>query len=272
MSVRITPPPNVSIRNSRGVSYILGDERTDGSIRLILKENDKDITLEQRKSGVQNPTGIRIAAGTLFLDHEASISSVGTSIQVNTTESDTKSLVVDIEFDDSGTVLLPRSPIVDDLVDNLVIQPDFSEDIISTQVSGSLTFATSRLLHTLNLKTGSVAATEDISFILSRGITPGGTVVFDLNIPASAFPANSDISIDMGVGLGFNAGAEVFFSFTSISNISLLGDISDLPFITIDTQLSGFQSVLTENFVIDNELNMAFGNDLNPIYPNQFNG
>jgi len=62
-------------RNLEGVIYILGDEFTDGSVRLIIGTNDQT-HIEKRINGVWNPAEILLDIMTLSreadltLDHE----------------------------------------------------------------------------------------------------------------------------------------------------------------------------------------------------------
>ena len=207
MTIEIQRPSTLDVTktNPNSILYVEATEAgetTEGSIRFILREGDSDVTLEQLTDGVFNPTGLRIAASTLFLDREQSISSIATNLQVNNTEQDKKFLIPDVEFDDIGTKAV-KSPILNTRVDNFLVQPIFNTEITTTSISGPFTFGSAALIHTIHLKTGTTAATDDVNLQFTRGLTPGGTVVFDLNLPASSFPANSDVEIDLGSGIGF---------------------------------------------------------------------
>lgn len=52
MSLSISSPPNISIKNSRAVAYITGNESTDGSIRFILNQGDDFVDIEKRENGI----------------------------------------------------------------------------------------------------------------------------------------------------------------------------------------------------------------------------
>ena len=269
MSKNRLPYPNAPINNPRNVSHISGYLNEDDNTRLIISDIDDIPNIEKRTSGVYNLDSIRIARGTLFLDHESAISTVGVTIQLTTLASNEKQLIPGVPFTDSGTVFL-KTQILDDRVDNEVIQPTFSTDIVSTEITGPVTFSLSRLIHTISLKTGTTAATQPVTLTLSRGLTPGGQVVFEKNFPTSEFPSSSDVEIDLDTGLGFEQGDEIFFTFSSDANFSLLGTVTDIPYLAIDSQLLDSLDVVTENFVVNNNLEHVFSNDLSIVYPNQF--
>ena len=247
---------NVNIVNPLNILYTKGNESTDGSIRFILNSGDTEIELEKRKDGVWNPTGLRLSADTLFFNRGFSLSSIGTNLQTNLTEGGKKFLVLDTEFDDNGSQI-PTTPILQVRVNNSAFSNTFDTEISGVSLSDPITITSSVLFHQIHLKTGSIAATEPVEFTITRGLTPGGIVVLKLNIATSEFPANSDITIDLTPGVGFEAGDEITLNFTSDQNISLLGNSSNEFFLTFDAQAISFEDVVsiptgTDRFLIDN--------------------
>jgi len=271
------PPPivqrpsgvNVGVNNPGDTVYLVGNEFTDGSIKYVLEPGDTEVTLEKRADGVFNPTGLRLAANTLFLDRQLSISSIGVSIQVDAIGSGEKFLVPCVLFDDTGSEQA-QAQIVDELVENFVVQPVFDTDDVSTAHSESLTVIFTRVVTIVKLKTGATAASTDVQFILSQGLSPGGTILSLINFPASKFPANSDITIIFDPGIGVATDDDITFGFFSDNAFSLLGDSSGDMFIAIDTQLIDFQDIVVENLILDNNLDIMLDNDLNPMYANNF--
>lgn len=260
---------NVGVNNPGAIVYVKGNETTEESIRFILNPGDEEITLEQRLIGVWNPTKFRVSANTLFLDRQLSISSVGTNLQINAILDSTKSLVPDVDFDDDGSNTL-KTPIVDNLIENFGIQTDFGTQIEGTSIFGPASVTISRIVKVLNIKTGTIAASADIIFRLTKGLTPGGEIVFSKTLPASQFSVSSDIEIDLTPGVGLLVGTDVSFNFISENTFSMLGDSSGAPFSTIDIQLLDFHDVVVENLVLNNALDIVLNNNLDPVYSNNF--
>lgn len=247
---------NVGVNNPGEIVYIKGNETTDGSIRFILNTGDDEVTFEERATGVWNPTGLRLASSTLFLDRILALSSVGITLQINALGSNRKFLVPCVEFDDTGS-FRPQAQVIDALEEDVVIQGVFGTEIIGQIISGSTTFTNGPIITKLNLKTGSTAATDDVTLIMFQGLFPSGTKIFDINFPSSQFPANSDITIDLQFGVGFVQGDEVTFAFFSNEDFSLLGNSSDSIFLTVDVQINEFQTLITtpdgtDRFLVDN--------------------
>jgi len=229
------PGSNISISNSKGFIYLIGDENTKGSIRFELNTVDEEVTLVKLTDGVFNETGFRASGATLLIDKQVSISSISLAIQINLTSVGRKFLTIVTEYDDAGSKF-PQSQVVGPLETNFDIQPVFDTEIVSTSISTSTTVADSRLVTVLHLKTGATVPTETVVFKISEGLSLGGDVLFQLNLPASNFPVSSDVNVVLKGGFGFRKGQEVTYSFTSGQNFSLRGDSSNDVFLTVDTQ------------------------------------
>lgn len=249
---------NVGVNNPGEIVYIKGNAFTDGSIRLNLKPGDTDITLEQRESGVFNPTGLRLSANTLFLDRQLSISSVGLFLQINALGPDRKFLATSIEYDDTGSDVA-FTPIIGVLETDVSEQPIFNTEKTSKTFFEFSTIPVSELISVLHLKTGTTAATEPVNMLISTGTSPGGTIIFDFDFPASQFPANSDISIVLDSALGFVAGEDIVFGFISAADFSLLGNPALEPFLEIDRQLINSIDLSTINGNAVSFVNSATG-------------
>ena len=79
-------------------------------------------------------------------------------------------------------------------------------------------------------------------------------MAYSINLPASQFPANSDVEVIFTPGIGIGTGDEITFGFFSEADFSLLGDSSEAMFISIDTQLVDFEDIVVENLVLNNDL------------------
>ncbi len=55
-----------AVRNPKGILYLLGDDKTDGSIRLIISANGKNSKIERREDGLFIPTGLELDADTVL--------------------------------------------------------------------------------------------------------------------------------------------------------------------------------------------------------------
>ena len=65
------PGPGEKTANLLNALYVKGDANTDGSVRLRPdSQNPTNLVIEERSSGVWNPTGVEVAASTIYLGRD----------------------------------------------------------------------------------------------------------------------------------------------------------------------------------------------------------
>lgn len=259
----------VGVANPNGFSYIVGDEFTDGSRRFLIDDITEVSTIETRENGVWNLGELQLSQGSLLLGRDVSLSSAGHHIIVSTPDVEPKSILLEELFDDDGTGP-PLAPILGPLAARVIRQADNSTEQTLTDHT-STDVATGQLLSTaVYLQTGSVAASEDVAMLLSEGIPPNDIVLFKLNFPASIFPANQEIVIDVSPGVQFVTGTQLNLSITSPEAFSLRYNAAQtLLWIADDIQQVEHEEILTETLVLAGNLAIAFSNNLELARPNK---
>lgn len=236
---------NVTKQNLSDVIYIKGDEFTDGSIRLILGSDD-ETQIQKRVNGVWNLGEFELSSDTLLLGHNLSLSAIGTNLQINAIEGNKQFLALDVPFDDSGSSF-PRSPVLGKRSNRLLLQSIFSNENVAQQIQISITITSLQgFNYILYLKTGSIAATAPIEITITEGLIPGGFNFFDRLYGITDFPANTEIQLNLGAGLGFFTGEEILLTLSSDENFSLLGNSSGDIFFGFD-----FQPCIQEHLLMD---------------------
>jgi len=257
--------------SNQSVLYIEGDEFTDGSRRIIIDLLDNTATVESRATGVWNPGELQLAQGSLLLGREVKLSALGQHILITNPVEDQR-IVLDQGFNDFGTGF-PQSTILAPLIVRLVIQPDDSEELVLTEHTSAIVPVALNLSSVAYLKTGSVGATDDVSLVFSEGIPPNDIIFFKQNFPASEFPANTEVVIDMTPGVNFDANVQINGFISSETAFALRYDTtSTFLWFALDTQQQGDEDLLTETLVLANDLSITFSNELeltrsNPVFP-----
>lgn len=73
MSLSISSPPNISIKNSRRVAYIFGNEATDGSVRFVFNQGDDFVDIEKRENGIWLSSNMRMVERFVIDDNTGGI-------------------------------------------------------------------------------------------------------------------------------------------------------------------------------------------------------
>lgn len=249
--------------------YLTGDDDLNNSRRMVIDDITGVPTVETFLDGVWNLGELQLSQGSLLLGRDVSLSAAGHHIIVSTPDLELQSILLEELFDDSGSGP-PLAPILGPLQSRVVRQPDDSaEQTLTDHTSEDV--ATGRLLSTaVYLKTGSVAASEDVAMLLSEGIPPNDIVLFKINFPASVFPANSEIVIDITPGVQFVPGTQLNLSITSDVAFSMRYNAAEtLLWIADDIQQLGHEDILTETLVLAGDLSIAFSNNLELARPNK---
>lgn len=244
--------------------YIVGDADTDGSIRMVF-QTDNRTHLESRVTGVWNSTELELSDNSLLLGHNFAISAVGDSLQTKSVEGNKAFLGLDIPFADVGTEH-PRTPIANSLITRFVIQPIFSTEVTAISHTRQIdvqTFAGFGFF--VYLKVGATAATDDVKLVFTDGLIPGGPLLFERNYPAADFPANTEIKLSVGSGVGFAIGEEALMTVSSPAAFSLLGSVTEM-FFAMDFQTVTHEDLVMESMIVDNALGHVFDNTIHPVY------
>jgi len=89
---------------------------------------------------------------------------------------------------------------------------------------------------------------------------------------SSDFPASSTINLDFADDFGMEAGVDIFAEFVSEANFSLQTDVSDNIITSFLAHEMDEQDIITDNFVLTNDLSLIFDNNLNLVVGVPFNG
>lgn len=211
--------------------YLKGDEITDGSIRWTVDNTGINGEIQLRADGVWNDTGIQISASTIFLGRELEISAFGELIKSDSANRANEALALIIRFDDTGAhefavVPKPSAKITDE-----VIQSDDGTDTQASSFDWTLTATDNAVITEITLKSGAIAATDQVSLTIYRGSDDTGKIAFFQNYPASKFaaaPTAPRLPLDGPVETF--TGGDIYFVVESDQNLSLLGNASAEPY------------------------------------------
>ena len=246
LTVDGTPIGNPSIENPADALYIKGDEFTDGSKRITIGDDNR-IQMQARANGVWNLTDLELSSNTLELGHGLDLSALADSLVVESVELGQKFIVLSIPFDNSGSTE-PRVPRILPLIERLIVQPDDSTDFPSTShtvVTTGLPFNAYFLKGYLRI--GSFPASSKVTITIETGlISEGGTLYFKRNYPISQFgPADTEIEIEFGAGLGVFVGQSFVTTFKSDVAFSLKGASSGALWFGADLQLFANEEIVS---------------------------
>lgn len=262
---------DVSESNFANSIYLKGNAITEASIRLAPADEHIGVPhIEIREDGIWRNTSLALSSETLFLGNDVSLSSVGSHLQVNSVESGGKSLLLEVKFDDAGTAL-PHTHVLGPLLPRVVFSSNEIGEIITDEFVLEVASFITAFRYRYYFKTGSVAATEPVTMTLTKGHAPGGTLVFTQTMPASQWPAESEVLIELDGALSLSAGAPLLLTIDSAANFSLRGDEANGGnFFAMDFQLFSLEDVIsiptgTDRYLCDNGAEGLFDNAGNPM-------
>jgi len=282
MSLVVTNPgggPDVTRRNKRGILYITSDETADnsldiapeGSIRIDFHPGDSVAHIEKFLNGVWNDTGFRFASSSVSIGRDTILSGSAGFIETNNPSGivgHIRSVIPHIEFDDQGTGQ-PQTPFLkaEEVFD--VFTGAVSETV-STAIGINLGVSPGRFLEMSIHEVGTIGSSAPVTVSIYLGTDNTGFIKDQRILPANTLVANTTLTINYDNDLGFRAGEQNFMEFTSTTNFSLKTDIGGNPLTKHEAHELKVESLLTENLMLDLDLNLMFDLSLDPVYAIQF--
>ena len=237
-----------SVVNHSGQLYIKGDEFTDGSQRLVPESPGINSEIELRTSGIWSPTGLNLAPETLSLGRDLSIGSVGSDLLISSLEGDTERLALSVPYGFDGTGV-PDTPVIGETQVRWISVPFFSEEKVAKEFSIQGGSVTENITHALYLKIGSVAPTSPVTvyFWKDHGSRTEENVYFQQTMPASDFPADTEVRFVTRGGISTTPGELLTLSVESDEDFSLLGEFTsfNLFWVAGDLQFKVTEDVIT---------------------------
>ncbi len=280
MTVQIERPSGVNVGvNNPGTTLYIGNinlgqpanDTTDGSIRLKFDDGDPTAHIALRANGVWNDTGFRFSPNTVNVGRDLALSAAAGFIETGNPSGiigHIRSLIPHIQFEDDGTKQ-PQTPILDAEEVFDVFTGAVSE-IIGTTIGIDLGVSPGRILEESIHEVGSVGSSSQVTVSFYLGTDNTGFIIDRRNLPANSMVANTTLEIDYDNDLGFLAGQQVFMEFVSDANISLKTDAGGNPLTKHEAHALSAVGLLTENLMLDENLNLMFDLSLNPVYAIQF--
>jgi len=286
MTIQVQRPgggPDVTRANKRSILYLttaptidseidkFSDIAEEDSVRIVPSKERHEVTFEIKREGIFQPAGIDLSAQSLSLGLDLNILAQGSQLNIESVEAGTEDLSIGARFDDTGSDVA-KVPILGQRINRLVIQSDTSEDKSFFTDSDSFVGVTNAFRYTFYFKTGSLAATANVTLEISKGITAGGEIFFRKEMPASDWPANTEVVVELEGGLNITSGNSFTSTLSSPNEFSLLGnftssagrfvalDVQPFVFETLISTPSGtdrFLTALDSEFIADNSGNMV---------------
>lgn len=272
--------PDVTRRNKRSIIYLLsvtpapdisGDSDPDGSIRWVFTPGDDVSHIEAKENGVYNDTGLRLGPGSLEVGRDLFIGAAASFVRTTNPsiiDGHSEALLPHIPFDDDGTGF-PHTPITDKLTTDVIFSGAVSE--VSGTIIGQVFVSTiSRMIKTIFHEVGTVGASAPITYSIYVGTDNTGFLVERELIPTADAAANTTLTIPFNFEQGLRANTTYFIELVSDNSFTLKTDVGSNILMTIDEEELSDLDLVTENLVLNNDLDHVWDNSLNPVYSNPF--
>jgi len=263
---------DISQSNVNDIVYIKGNETTDGSNRLRFNSIGDIAVIERRASGVWNDTGFRISSSSLEIGLDFTLSAAAGYIEtLNTSASfnHQRSVIPHTNFTLVNGTTAPHTPILSKLKSEAIFGTAVSE---VTAMSATVDFPISgaRVIDSLIHQVGATGATQPVTVSYYKGTDNTGQLLFQKNLPPSDLVANQPLAINFNQDVGLEDNEDVYAEYLSAAMFSLKTDSGGNVLTTrVSHELSEL-GMLTENLMLDEDLNLMFDESLNPIYSVQF--
>lgn len=265
--------PDVTRRNKRQILYIKGDDNTDGSIRFIFIDGQTEAVIQLRENGVFNDTSFRVSTSSIAIGRDLRIGGAASFIETfnpSVADEHQRALVPHITFSIEGTEFV-HTPVTKPIAESIIFGPSVSQ-VTSTIIGINFTTTHARIIDTIVHEVGTVGATVPIVYSIFSGTDNTGILIIERNLGVSEVIANTLLELQFNFDMGLRNNAPYFIELTSPTAFSLKTDSGGNPVLTFIEEELGILDMVTENLVLNNNLDHVWDNSLNPVYLNQFPG
>lgn len=243
--------PNVSVFNSRGYSYLFGNDNTDGSIRFSSESDIGDAIFEIKISGVWQPASMEVSTGTIYFGPRVGAGAFGHHLLTEDTLANHSHLHGHNVFDGELTTLDARIIRATSYVEDFPVQTDFSGEITTSLFEFNTTSTFNSAFKTFKFKTSSTAPTDFVRIQVWQNDS-SGPVVLNQKYPASDFVSDSDISLNINGWLQLDEGLTYLIRVSSSSDFSLKTNAAeDFPYLLINVSAIQEDDMLEVNPYVD---------------------
>lgn len=264
---------DASVSNPNECIYITGDANTDGSIRICSTDTDPTAHIELRTSGVWNDTGFRFSASSIDLGREVTVGAACSFIKTFAPffpDENQSALIPAVSYKDTTGSESVNAPIVGALVTTPIFTNAVSE-VIANTIGFTFTSNYSRLIDKIIHEIGTVGpAGASCQYSVYIGTDNTGHLINQLNVPSGNLVANTTLTVDFDYVLSFRDTITFYLEISCNEPFSLKTDASGKPLTTFTEGRFGTVGIVTENMILDNNLDQILDNNLNPIYGNFF--
>lgn len=266
--------PDLSLRNPRNTVYTNGDGLVTTAIarRFRFPDGGTFVRVEAGVDGVFNLSGMQTGGGSVEIGEALSISATGSFIRTkNLAEVNPQlfALIPEIPFDNNGTAFL-TTPFLDKMILDPVFPGPATSEIINTTIGQVCPANTGRVVETITHEAGSFSATLPVQYTIYVGTDNTGPIIFQRNFAASAFLANTTITIFLNSSVEFEENASIFLEMTSINSFSVATNTLGNVITSLDVHDLKQEEVVTHNRMVNAELQEIVNADLEPVYASQF--
>lgn len=229
--------PSLALVNPDGSIYNGND------IRVIVTATAAPI-VEKNIDNVWNRAEWGLASDGLQLGENVTVQAVGHHLQIKSLAPPIKAIIAAAHYDDTGSEP-PHTLVFGPIQTRFVFQADDTLEKTLTDHTFSVISTIEAIRYKIYYKTGVAAATAEVEAKLSSGIPPNDIEFFSIKMPASHWPANSEVEIDLSPGVGFKIGDQINWIVSSANAFSLKYEATGIiPWILLD-----FQTYVLENIV-----------------------
>lgn len=271
---------DVTRRNKRAIIYLLSvdpapaigdDTDPDGSIRWLKTPGDTFSHLETKLDGVYNDTGLRINAGTLEIGRDLFLGAAASFIRTtnpSVIDGHSETLLPHIPFDDDGTAF-PHTPISNKLATDVIFSGAVGE-ASGTTIDQVFVSTIARMIKTIFHEVGGVGASAPVQYSIYVGTDNTGFLVLRETLAIDQLLANTTLEIDFNFELGLRQNTTYFIELISDNSFTLKTDSGGNILMTIEEEELRDLDLVTENLMLDEDLNLIFDESLNPMYSVRF--
>lgn len=221
---------NTSYINTVGENYILGDNDTDGSVRLLYGTIDADVIIQHRTNGEWLSASLGVGGNSLYLGRNLHLQDVGGYLTCTDTARDISRETVVHEYDNTGSISQITDYVYSQIETEYAMQPDESGEFVGTEYTISEVISISALRSKYYFKMGNTLPTSNLLMEIFYGPDDTGHVMAAQIVDYTTLIANTEFTVSLTNGdaaVSFTEGETVTVKISCTDTFSVKADATD---------------------------------------------
>ncbi|MCK5607123.1 hypothetical protein KAR91_34890 [Candidatus Pacearchaeota archaeon] len=211
--------------NTKGKLFLRGEEEFENSIKFSIDEYTDNAVIQKTLDGIPKPASFETGPNSLWVGRSVGVAGLGHHLATESSDGHLH-FHAHSEFEDGLTVKDTAVIFAPFYTAYMPVQPDTSEEFTGKTFEYQHLSTSHSLIETFFVKTGATPAGAPLRLQAWQDVGAVGNPFFDQSYPASQFPIDTEVPLELDGGVEYLNDENYFFRLSSDEDFSLKTNVA----------------------------------------------